>query len=79
MVLQEAHGPAPKTALKPGMVLLHSFMTSPFHASILIDPETGAIIHGYARHRKVVLDLFKGRKDGMTLHAVYDYRGVQDG
>jgi cell wall-associated NlpC family hydrolase len=69
----------PKTALKPGMVLLHSFMTSPFHASILIDPDTGTIIHGYARHRKVVLDLFKGRKDGMTLHAVYDYRGVQDG
>jgi len=60
-------------------VLLHSFMSSPYHASILLDPETGAIVHGYAIQRKVVLDLFKGWKDGMVLHAVYDYRGVTDG
>ncbi len=71
--------PASKHALKPGMVLLHSFMSSPYHASILLDPETGAIVHGYAIQRKVVLDLFKGWKDGMVLHAVYDYRGVTDG
>ena len=61
------------------MVLLHSFMGSPFHASVMVDPATGAIIHGFARHRKVVLDLFKGKKAGMVLHAAYDYTGVQDG
>lgn len=69
----------PKSGLKPGMVLLHSFLSSPFHASILVAPETGTIIHAYARHRRVVIDLFKGRKDGMVLHAVYDFRGVTDG
>lgn len=70
---------ARKDSLKRGMVLLHSFMGSPFHASILVDPTTGAIVHAYARHRKVVIDLFKGRKDGMVLYAAYDFKGVTDG
>ena len=69
----------PKGSIKAGTVLLHSFMGSPFHASILIDPATGSIIHGTAKHRRVVIDLFKGKKDGMVLHAAYDFRGVQDG
>ena len=68
-----------RTNLKPGTVLLHSFAGSPFHASIVVDPDAGAIIHAYASRRAVVLDLFKGRKNGMILHAAYDFKGVTDG
>lgn len=66
-------------SLQPGMVMLHSWVRSPFHASICVDPDSGAIIHAYARRKQVVLDLFKGKKDGMKLHAVYDFRGVMHG
>jgi cell wall-associated NlpC family hydrolase len=65
--------------LKPGMVLLHSFNGSPFHASVVINAKAGAIIHGTAARRAVVVDLFKGQKDGMRLHAAYDFKGVADG
>ena len=69
----------PQSQMKAGSVMLHSFMGSPFHASVVVDPVAGAIIHATASKRAVVIDLFKGRKNGMIFHAAYDYKGVSNG
>lgn len=71
--------PLSLTQVNVGSILLHSFRGTPFHASVMLDPATGTIVHGYARHRRVVVDTFKGTKDGMRLHAVYDFPGIPHG
>jgi len=57
--------------LEPGDILLLHFKdrnTSPYHFAI-VDKDTNYIIHGYAPHRRVVVDLSEAWLD--NIHSVY--------
>lgn len=69
----------PTHAIRPGSMLVFSYYGSPYHTAIVIDPDTGAMVHALASARRCIVDLISNKQYGRTLIGAWDYRGVTDG
>jgi len=71
--------PVSLRAIKDGTVVIFAYGGSPYHAGIVVNVNSSAIVHAYAAHRKVVPDHLEASTKGRTLIRAYDYPGVTDG
>lgn len=65
--------------IRDGSVVIFSYYGSPYHAGIVTDGKSRAIMHAYAAQRKVVPDFLDNTARGRTLIRAYDYKGLTDG
>ena len=65
--------------IQKGTVLIFSYFGSPYHAGVVMNPDTNALIHAYAARGKVVYDYIDNTQKGRKLVAAYDFAGVVDG
>lgn len=71
--------PVPLTKIKDGVAVVFSFGGSPYHAGVVVNASSRALVHAYAARREVVTDYLDGTSKGRRLLRAFDYRGVQDG
>lgn len=71
--------PTTRQRAREGTVVVFSYWGSPFHAGIVVNTEGTAIIHAYARERKVVYDMIDHGQMGRRFHSAYDWPEVRDG
>lgn len=65
--------------ISAGTVVIFSFYGSPYHAGIVTDAASRAIVHSFAVQRKVVPDLLDNTTGGRKLVRAYDYKGLCNG
>lgn len=69
----------PIHSIRDGSIVLFAFMGQPYHAGIMVNLSSQAIVHAFATKRKVVTDYLDNPQMGRKLVRAYDYREVYDG
>lgn len=68
-----------KRNVQAGSVAIFAFGGSPYHAGIITDVHSSAIIHAYAAERKVVYGYLASTAHGRELVCAFDFKGIVNG